>query len=275
MLFTCKRYYKTIAKRAVKDTVSIIGFNFNTLLFAIFVAVISWLHLWQSKGIGRVKEEVGILLSSIEAFILCALVLFVYKLIRVPVHTTEAIMRKNQKIIAIKQKRIEQLEEKIRPKLSIMFEQNNNTYYQDDSRLRAVKLAIYNLSAQTIKNIEIKITKVEPMPNNLNSPLPLPLRITHDNPPLIKEFDLNPHSEKFIDVVRQYHHNQSDAPSNSNQTNFEITHSISDIRVFIEPDDYKITIKITANNMLPIQKDFNIGLRNNDNTKDKLWMWSV
>ncbi len=172
------------------------------------------------------------------------------------------------------------LKKQLEPVLEIQFEQNNDIYYQDSPispYYRLVRIVIYNPSGKTINNIEVQLVGIEPMPSHIKGVLPLLLCLKDDAPPSIRTFDLKPHSKQFINVIQWRPGKESDNMSAGFPPVFNIVTFafVSGVVALLRLADYKITIEVTANDVVPVQKDFNIGIQNNDNTKEKLWMRPV
>ena len=179
------------------------------------------------------------------------------------------------RVIYLLNKKALRQEDALKPILEIQFEPKGDAYYQDNFVLRTVRISINNPSAKTIKNVKARLTSIEPTPYLLQRVTTLPLHKTHDDSWLIDSFNINPFDNEFIDIVQWMRKAEATSSSAMRPAYFEITHIAKISRRYFDPADHKITIKISANDTSPIQKSFNIGLRNNDDMGDKLWMWPV
>jgi hypothetical protein len=142
-------------------------------------------------------------------------------------------------------------------------------------------------SSVAVKNVEVKLTEIIPLPYELEGKLALNLHYMHDNTHPYKRFeDINPGDRKFIDVV-QWIWDRKDDPyyciyaSNENiDTRFPVYETkfahkngggeYDFINERVGEMNYIIKIEVTAENSKSVCKKFCFGLKNK-----KLYLWSV
>jgi len=132
---------------------------------------------------------------------------------------------------------------------------------------RTCRISVHNLSDKKINNVEVKLVDIEPQ--ELRGRLPLHLHFTHDNnKPFKLSKDINPSDSIFIDVVSWHWDGQ-------NHPLYVIWSAEPNVATDFLADnrDYKIEIKVTAENLPSISKTFVFGLRKKDNTNEKIWIW--
>jgi hypothetical protein len=186
------------------------------------------------------------------------------------------------------QTEIQKLEKLLKPTLKIEFEQGGPSYCHESewfSELsdlfdkkgaskgigywRLIRLAVTNLSnAISIEHVEVKLTNIEPCPNELAGHLPLSLHFMHDNHQPYQQWkDLNPGLREYIDVVSWRWNRGEGVPR------FRVEHIVHGVDGWFSIGNYKITIQASGRNVSPEIAHFHIGLRNEDPTGNKLWMW--
>lgn len=211
--------------------------------------------------------------------------LFLWKSLRV---TPERIYNKQEDIIADKQKKIDLLEERQKPKLEICFDPQScfdDTYssYNITQKGKTIsilftyawRLFICNTSTKdTINNVEVKLIDINKcLVGGARNRPEIHLKFTDDNSDERRTININPDSRKFVDVIECF--NASTEQNREGLFNVLHTEKENDKKLTllfdkIDNEDCKIRIEVEGEDTTCKPKDFTIGLR--DNT---IKMWPV
>jgi hypothetical protein len=132
---------------------------------------------------------------------------------------------------------------------------------------RLCRISIYNSSTKkTIRNIKVKLLKIRRLPVELRGKLPLNLRFQHH---LTNE--LGPRERKFIDVIQQEY---DEARPIYNITNIDIPERAK-FPIRLDENDYEIEIQAISDTIASKIKKFSFGIKNQDNTTEKIWLWPI
>jgi hypothetical protein len=173
--------------------------------------------------------------------------------------------------------------------LKIEYDENDDRYYfeslnyknissldnilnstTDDIYFRLSRVCIRNTTGNTIKNVEVKLTDINPCPPRfVKGKLPTNLIIKDDRAtPPTRLKDLNPDYPLFVDVIQWQWHGKG-KPWFSIQTSIPGIHPIFSVNDTI----YKIKIETFGENARCEPKYFYFGLKKKDDGQKKLWMW--
>ncbi len=213
-------------------------------------------------------------------------VMFLWKSLKL---VPENIYKEQQDIIISKQKTIESLEEKQKAKLIIEFDEtssdyrreisqkstNPNTAYIYDRFELTWCISIYNESPIVkIKGVKAKLTIV-----GTDSKKATQLKFTdYNDKPYLRSIDISPKDREFVDVINWFMvHGKEKEDLRCDICNIELDHNYTRIPVsfYVGEDDCKIKIEVFADNAPPVSRYFIIGVRNDDNTINKIYMEKV
>lgn len=137
---------------------------------------------------------------------------------------------------------------------------------------RLCRVLVRNMTEKTIKNVEVKLTNINPCPPRfVKGKLPTNLIIKDDRAtPPTREKDLNPDYPLFVDVIQWQYHGEKEPW-------FSIQTSITGVYPTFPVSDtiYKIKIEAFGENARCKSRYFYFGLKKKDDGQKKLWMWSV
>lgn len=152
---------------------------------------------------------------------------------------------------------------------------NPNTAHIYDLFELTWQISIRNKSAVTIKGVKAKLTVIES-----DSKKATHLKFAdYNDKPYPRTVDISPGDSEFVEVVNWFmaHGKEKEDKLRCDICNIELDHNYTRIHAFfyVGKKDCKIKIEVFADNALPVSKCFNIGIRNNDNTINKICMWEA
>ncbi len=203
--------------------------------------------------------------------------LFFWKSLRI---IPERIYNKQQDIISTKQKTIEFLEERQKPKLEIGFDLKscfNDTgdayVVTEEGKPNRIEfphewsIFVRNTSTtKTIKNVEVKLIDINKCLSGDARNLPeVHLKFAHDNNRERRSVSINPNSRQFVDVIVCYMKSSQRSENIFWVQHIEKNERHADLRLFydnIDKENCEIRIEVTGENTTCKPKNFTIGLKN-------------
>lgn len=244
------------------------------VVLAVLTLLLSLFVLYKISDFQSAKEE--IIIASCGLFVL--IIIYFWARVIAP-----------SKIYDEQAEKIRSFEEKLEPKLQIEFKEKGEAFFQEikeyldktsadvlygsGARLYAIlqtyRIKVSNRGLEPIKNVQVKLLSIDPMPENLHG-LPCNLRIMNDNKPTpdIKRGIQNDASE-FIDVVnyriRKIVQRKIISEGIGDPLPMEVLliNRIDGVTSFIPTDKpYDIEIGVTGDNIIGEKRKFKIGIKN-------------
>jgi Ca2+/Na+ antiporter len=185
---------------------------------------------------------------------------------------------------------IKSLEGKQKTKLIIEFDRTSKDYRKEISQKNTNpntrhiydcfeltwQISIRNKSTvATIKGVKAKLAVV-----GSDSKKATHLKFAdYNDKPYPRSVDISPTDSEFVEVINWYmvHGKEKEEKLECEVCNIELDHNYNRIPSFfyVGKNDCKIKIEVLADNAPSVSKYFNIGIRNNDNTINKICMWEA
>jgi hypothetical protein len=234
---------------------------------------------------------VALLYEFVALFIMCVF-LFLWKSMR---SVPERIYEEQQETINSKQKTIESLEERQKPKLIIEFDENDPRYFYEEKSENTVfgkynskkyRISVYNTSSTTtIKNVKVRITEIEKCSERLTNTIDidkcleklrgnLPINLQHDH-----AINIPSHTNEFFDVVWHYMYTKRGEPVYKYYFYKPMISAARDALSLPISANYKIKIEVVGEDTPCKSKNFMVGGKvineGKDDEKFEKCMWPV